>query len=108
MIVEKSPNIEENVYNTICERLSYFEINVDKIRSEWMHIILEALDDADSIRIIRPDMNALDSIQATVGSSNSMRNSGFITLNISHIGFIGFDLGACGSLKTVHTKWDLI
>lgn len=72
MIVEKSPNIEENVYGTICERSSYFEINVDRIRSELMHIILEALDDTDSIRIIRPDMNALDSIQATVGSSNSM------------------------------------
>lgn len=39
---------------------------MDRIRSELMHIILEALDDADSIRIIRPDMNALDSIQATV------------------------------------------
>lgn len=108
MIVEESPNIEENVYSTICERFSYFETNVDKIRSALMHIILEALDDADSIRIIRADMSALDSIQATVGSSNSMRNSGFITLNISHIGFIGFDLDTCGSLKTVHTKWDLI
>lgn len=57
---------------------------------------------ADGIRIIGADANALDSIQTTRWFVEL--DAGFITLNASHIGFIEFDLDTCRSLKSVQSE----
>lgn len=56
---------------------------------------------ADSIRIIGADMNALGSMQTTWFVE---LDAGFITLDTSHIGFIEFDLDTCRSLKSVQSE----